>query len=110
MNKAEAVKTDVEAMTKYREDAVVLLQAVRSSLADLLRRVMEGETGAVKDVSSKQAELESALKRVFEVESKYHDWIRRERGAVAPGEIDLDAARTEIGCRLHRLRSCNDAG
>ena len=85
-------------------DAGVLLQAVRISLTDLLRRVMEGDFTALKEVAAKQAELETALKRVFEAEAKYHErCAAKGQGADA---LDFNALREEIACRLHRLRQC----
>ena len=85
-------------------DAGALLQAVRVSLTALLRRVMEGDASALKDLATKQAELESALKRVFEAEAKYHDQCAaRGRGG---DDVDYGALREEIACRLNRLREC----
>jgi len=94
---------------KQLDDGLVLLSAVRSSLADLLRDVRGGQAGALKELATKQSELERALARVFDAEQKYHDWLAREAGALAPGDIDFDAARREIGCRLSRLRECCQA-
>lgn len=110
MNEQEAARADHETMMTYREDAVLLMRAVRTTLADLLRRVIEGETGALKEIAAKQAELETALRRVFDAEAKLHDWMERHGGGgAAGGGLDLEAARNEIGCRLHRLRSCGEA-
>lgn len=110
MKKQESAQADTELMRQYREDAVLLLRAVRETLADLLRQLIEGEgSGSLRELTTKQAELESALKRVFEAEAKFHDWIER-IGGTAAGTIDLDAARAEIGRRLDRLRSLGGAG
>lgn len=95
---------ETEELRALCADAGVLLQAVRSSLTDLLRRVMEGDFAALKDLAGKQGELETALKRVFDAEAKYHERCAvRGSGADA---IDFNALREEIACRLHRLRQC----
>lgn len=105
MSKPEAAQADDGDVARLRADAVLLLRSVRATLADLLRDLVDGAPG-LKEVTAKQAELETALKRAFDAEQKYHDWLDRDRSRLAPGEIDLDAVRAEIGCRLHRLRSC----
>lgn len=109
MNEKEAAEADITLVRRYREDAVTLLRAVRETLADLLRQLVEGEGDNLRDLASKQAELESALKRVFDAEARYHDWIKR-HGGLAAGTIDLDAARAEIRRRLDRLRALGAAG
>lgn len=93
---------------KVLRDARVLLGAVRGTLADLLQRVRNGDAGALRGLATKQAELETALKRAFEAEGKYDDWqARNGRGHGADdGEIDFDQLRRDIGSRLARIREC----
>jgi len=94
---------------KQLDDGRVLLSAVRSSLADLLADVRGGNAGALKELATKQSELERALARVFDAEQKYNEWLARETGELVCGDIDFDAARREIGRRLSRLRECGPA-
>jgi Skp family chaperone for outer membrane proteins len=93
-------------------DALTLLRSVRRTLSDLLTRVEDGETGLLKEVGLKQAELESALKRAFEAEEKYNAWAEKQgaRTALPAGHLDLDAVRHDIACRLARLRECCQEG
>jgi hypothetical protein len=100
-----AIATD-GGFEKEIEDARALLTSVRRTLALLLVEVQEGDAGALKEIAGKQSELESALRRVFDTEQRYHEWRNRQAGAAAPGDIDFDLIRHEIGCRLHRLREC----
>lgn len=106
MKDTEKVSDDLNGMRELHEDAVVLLRSVRRTLADLLREVIEGETTPLKDLAGKHGELETALKRVIEAEQKYDERIEREQARGRPDDIDFDAIRAEIGCRLHRLRVC----
>ena len=53
---------------KQLDDGLVLLSAVRSSLADLLRDVRGGQLGALKELATKQSELERALTYLNEIE------------------------------------------
>jgi hypothetical protein len=92
---------------RVRDDARMLLSSVRATIADLLRDVRGGDASALKELGIKQSELETALKRAFEAEARHHDWLAKQPGAeAAPGEMDLDAVRRDIACRLARLREC----
>ncbi|WP_341213552.1 hypothetical protein [uncultured Limimaricola sp.] len=96
---------DDAARRKEWQDAWGLLSSVRSTLADLLDDV-RSEAGEPKELQKKISDLESALKGAFEVERKFNDWLKRQDGGLASGEIDIDDARRRIGCRLDRLRAC----
>ena len=103
------VGTDVEiggGQKKLFEDCIGLLSSVRSTLADLLLDVQTGGFGAIKDLVGKQSELEQALRRAMETEQKFNDWQAKQRGELGPDDIDFDALRREIGCRLDRIRDC----
>jgi hypothetical protein len=99
--------TDVGGVEKLKRDAVTLLASVRSSLGDLLRTVESGEAtgGDLKAIAEQQALLQRALEKVQDAEKKYYDWIVR-NGGHDPADIDYDAIRDQIGCRLARLRDC----
>lgn len=89
-------------------DALALLGSVRSRLADLLDEASKGEIGAFKDLPALHAKLEESLRRAFETEKKYNEWIAKNAGGPAAGELDLTDIRDQIGCRLARLRTCCD--
>ena len=91
---------------KLFEDCIGLLTSVRGTLAELLLDVQTGGFGVIKDLVGKQSELEQALRRAMETEQKFNDWQAKQRGEHAPDEIDFDAVRRDIGCRLDRLRDC----
>lgn len=93
-------------LRKYLQDSIVLLVSVRSGLAVLLQQIIDGDVGAFKELAEKQSELEKALKRVFEAEDRFNEWYARETDQGRPGDIDFDAVRHEIGCRLARIREC----
>jgi hypothetical protein len=92
------------------DESLLLLSSVRGTLAGLLEDLMSGNASVLKDIASKHAELETALKRAFETEQRFNDWNARRTGGVVPGEVDFASARNEIGCRLARLRACCDPG
>ena len=93
------------ARRKEWEDAWRLLSSVRSTVADMLED-LRSDVGAPRDLQKKISELEAALKTAFEVERKFNDWLGKQGGGLADGEIDIEAARRRIACRLDRLRAC----
>ena len=99
-----------EDIEQHFDDALRLLRSVRRTLAALLDRVEEGETGLLKEVGLKQSELESALRRAFEAEEKYNAWHEKHAGVTQACEIDFAALREEIACRLQTLRDCCQEG
>ena len=94
------------------DDTVTALTSVRETLADLLRAEQRDRRGSIREISAKLKELESALVRAIDTEQKYHDWKSRRDGATdrrgggRDDDLDLDAVRSQIGCRLARLREC----
>jgi hypothetical protein len=87
------------------QDAVALLGAVRKTVTTLLLDLQSGTGGDLTETVKKQRELETALGRVFDAEQKYYEWYRK-HGGYDPADIDYDAIRDQIGCRLDRIRAC----
>ncbi len=95
-----------EARLKEFHDAWKLLVSVRSTLADLLAEAAEGNTTELGEIVKKHGELQTALNRVFEMEKKWNDWHAKQSAGLRPGDIDFNAVRQELSCRLARLRAC----
>ena len=95
-----------EDIQRHFEDAIGLLRSVRRRLSQLLEDAEAGEPGALREIGQKQSELETALKRAFDAEERYNDWQARTSGLRQASEIDFDALREDIACRLNTLRSC----
>ena len=91
-------------------DALNLLRSVRRTLSNLLERVADEEPGLLKEVGLKHAELESAIRRAFEAEEKYNAWQEKNAGITRACEIDFDALRADIACRLQTIRNCCQEG
>jgi hypothetical protein len=103
------IPSDNAGLREELDDARKLLTSVRRTLAGLLESVREGQ-GSLSEIVKKHGELETALTRVFQTEQKYNDWLAKRSGDLAPGEIDFEALRDEIGCRLARLVECCQEG
>ena len=91
-------------------DSLVLLRSVRRSLAHLLEQVALGEVGALKEMIGRTGELEKSLRLAIETEVKFTEWKAQYDRALSDNEIDFEAVRFEIGCRLARIRECCDEG
>lgn len=86
------------------------LRSIPDTISDLLQQLLDGQTSALTPLIGKAAELETALKKSDEIESRYHDYIARRTGTRRDDEFDLDAARAEIRRRLDQLRRAHDPG
>ena len=64
------------------------------------------ETGVVKDVRA----LGAAFQMALQMEDKAREAGSRRHGGRGAGELDLDAARAEVGRRLARLRAAGGDG
>ncbi|MFQ6552831.1 hypothetical protein AAD018_010875 [Aestuariibius insulae] len=88
----------------------VLFKALSDDLAAALRSLDGDCASGARAVKQRRAALVAALEHAKAVEA----WIDDERDKTGRGgkasPLDLDAVRHQIGCRLHRLRSCCKAG
>ena len=91
-----------DAVLRAREqfdDAIELLATTK-------RKLKRGEVDGVRDVASHVALVLKTLIALGEAREKV-DGLKPDDGAAAA--LDLEAARTEIGGRLDRLRAAGDA-
>lgn len=75
-------------------------------LALMEDEVMEGDVGAIKEAGKLLAEIRNWSKLAMETEARFEERERRRDGIAHGYALDLEAARTTIGCRLARLRRC----
>lgn len=90
------------------EDSV---QELRRMAEDLKAQIAAGEDA---DIANRSKELEQAgrlIRSCQKVEECFVEQHHRKAGIAQGGyALDLDAARTEVGCRLARLRRTCDPG
>ncbi|MEM8581255.1 MAG: hypothetical protein AAGF50_08680 [Pseudomonadota bacterium] len=102
-------------------DPVSLLASATDQVSYLRRKIHHAiaqlERIADSDATDRinKTELQRQLKDLREVtmtvireEARVADECRKLSGELAPGSLDLDAARAEIGSRLARLRDAGD--
>lgn len=92
-------------------DSLRHLSAVSDVVEHLVHAAGQGDMDAVAELIRRQRELETALMTAMETERRFDEWTKHLGGEGSrDGDLDLDSARHEIGCRLARLRTCGDAG
>ena len=75
-------------------------------LETLKARVRDGDVEAVKDATKVVADIRHWMRLAKEAEAQF-DQRRKESAGIEHGyALDLAHARSEIGCRLARLRRC----
>ena len=72
--------------------------------------VQSEEPGHTREALRCAGDIRAFIKHAYEVETRYNDERRKELGLAGDTGFDLGAARTQIGCKLDRLRECCGAG
>jgi len=86
----------------YRDSAEELVLAVN--------RIKAGDYDKVKDAAQAIRDLKTAFFLAIDERNRVEKLRKQVVGAVGTGELDLDAARNEIGRRLALLRSAGEGG
>ncbi|MGR3271315.1 hypothetical protein DU478_04845 [Thalassococcus profundi] len=97
-------------LEEERVHIALILRTLKSQLNALNERVAEKDLGDPAAAGKLLGEVRYWLKAARETEAEL-DTAKRQRDGISEGYgIDLDHARTEIGCRLARLRTCCRSG
>ncbi|WP_135505115.1 hypothetical protein [Roseovarius aestuariivivens] len=80
------------------------LADMRAELEGMYARIKTGEFGELKNAMKATSEIRQWLKIAIEAEAQLATRKKTEKGIVHDYALDLDAARTAVGCRLARLR------
>ncbi len=84
------------------------LAAYGEELDTVIEDIKQGKFGPSRELAAVTAALRKALEAVFSERARL-DKLSQGDGP-RDGELDLDAARTEIGRRMDRLRAALDPG
>ena len=79
-------------------------------LALMEDEVMEGDPGAIKEAAKLLVEIRNWSKLAMETEARFEEREKQREGVANGYALDLEYARSTIGCRLARLRRCCGAG
>jgi len=82
---------------------------LRQQAEDLRRQIEAGEDADLVDGSKQVAKVDGLIRSCQKVEENLVEHHNRQVGIAQGGyALDLEEARSEIGCRLARLRACRD--
>ena len=91
-------------VTELHKSAKGQLVRAIEALGRLEARVESGEVGPKTEVSKVLGDIRDWLKIAHEMEVRLDRQTQDYAGSTRKGELDLDDARSQIGCRLDRLR------
>lgn len=97
---------DVQRLEDDLRDVREVLGEFEATLRDLRQQVRAGEVDTLKDVNKTLAELRAWVRMAKETEAQLAEYARKDAGIAGAYGLDLDRARSEIGCRLARVRRC----
>lgn len=86
------------------------LRSATETLNDLTEKAAGGDRKAVKDLPAAAAEAGIALRKAYDIEEKFNDWLAKRSGALRAGEHDFDAALADVKGRLADLEGALGAG
>ncbi|MBD3764738.1 MAG: hypothetical protein IE927_08390 [Rhodobacterales bacterium] len=87
-----------------------LYRTIAEELAEAMRDIRAGRGGDIAAAKKAVRDLRDAFQIVMDERARVEKLRRQVAGVVAGGELDLDAARDEIGRRLARLRDGGSGG
>lgn len=93
-----------------RAHIALTLESMRAQLMDLDRKVQAGEVGTPTEAGKLLNDIRYWLRAARETEAELETVTRQREGITQSYGLDLDRARSEVGCRLARLRACCRAG
>jgi hypothetical protein len=102
-----------EDQTPFQEmldGALEAFATARQVLRETLKRLKAEEPVESSEVPKHIRELNNALILAMGLEGKARDATGQRTGEIGAGQLDLDAARTEIGLRLACLRAAGGGG
>jgi hypothetical protein len=101
------ISTGDEVPTDLLANAEDWLRDVAKNLAGAVQAIKAGQFAELKDATTSIRDLRLAVSMVNDERNRVEKFRKQVTGDIATGELDLDAARVEIGRRLACLR---DAG
>lgn len=82
------------------------LRIMKSELIELQERLAEGDQSAIRDGARLLSDIRYWLKQAHDVETEIETQRKANAGIAHEYAIDFDAARSQVRCRLDRLRDC----
>lgn len=82
------------------------LHEISLELEGLQTKIKQGQIGSESDATRTFSDIRRWIRLALEAEKSLAERKREDGGVAGSYALDLDRARTSIGCRLDRLRRC----
>lgn len=82
------------------------LRLMKAELIDMQMGMAEGDQSAIRDGARLLSDIRYWLKQAQDVESEIETYRKATTGRANEYAIDFDTARSQVRCRLDRLRAC----
>ncbi len=89
-----------------RADIAATLKSITLQIVELRMQVETGNVARTREAGQLLADTRYWLKAARETEAEIDTVEKQRAGIVHDYGLDLETARSEIGCRLARLRRC----
>ncbi|WP_238364365.1 hypothetical protein [Mesobacterium pallidum] len=100
---------DAEDLRAQANELRLQLRETRGEWQEYRDRLHAGEVAGVSEVKASLRQVSELIRLVLILENRIDEQRKADAGVARGGyALDLDAARTEIRCRLDRLRRCGD--
>ena len=103
-----------EKKTTSLDEAIAIadgqLRDLTALAASLLEDIKAGDMEAVKAAGKTADELRKLVRMAIEMEARHERERKREAGITGDYGLDLEQARSDIRCKLGRLRRCGPSG
>ncbi|WP_047995658.1 hypothetical protein [Puniceibacterium sp. IMCC21224] len=99
-------ETRMSKLEKDRKSIAATLRNIRRELSALEKEVQAGDVGQAREAGKTLADIRYWLKAARETEAELENVKRARVGVAHSYGLDLERARSEVGCRLARLRRC----
>ena len=101
---------DVDRFQGMLEMAMEAFETTGEALRGTVNRLKAEEPVSADEVGKRVRDMNAALLQVLSLEGKARDATGQRIGQIGAGQLDLDAARAEIGVRLACLRAAGGGG
>ena len=101
--------TPEDETTRYEavlESCTQQISDIALELEDLMKQVRAGEEIGKRDFTGRLKDMRDWLKVARDTEVQLAAAQRKDKAIAGDYGLDLERARTEIGCRLARIRRC----
>ncbi|MDG1737801.1 MAG: hypothetical protein P8L68_15490 [Paracoccaceae bacterium] len=103
-------ETEKSRLTMAIQLAEGQLDDLTALAASLLEEIKAGDVDAVKSAVKTAEELRRLVKLAIDLEARHERDRKRDAGYSGSYGLDLDKARSDIRCKLGRLRTCCQSG